>query len=401
MDYDAFELFGDAIRYDILSDNILKGDHNLDITAFITPPLYVYTVALSKLIFSSQWTTAMTVYHFFLISVSAVYVYKIASCLFNDKTTAWMAAVFYIFYPLTLWYNFTLSQEASFQSFFIIFCYYFIMALRQNSSRYLVYAALFLVLAFLTKSHIMLLLFILPAIIYLKAGFKSFALFISCLSVFLAPKVAINYQQYGVYSISDYGAGSFFLAGHSSVTFPCLTSEIKKHPEIIEEGCDLNIIFHPPYHFENYGQVNTLPLPERNRLRFLIAWDWIKANPAKFLRLKWNAFKRFLLPGLDHRYYDPLMYWTSLIIGLLIYIPAYYGLYLYRQKKVETIFFISLILLIAAIFIIFYPQNRFRVITVEPMLIIFSAWTYRNKLLDPLLNRWDLDNAHHSESLHH
>ncbi len=38
--YNNFELFGDSVRYDILSDRILNGNHNMDFTAFVISPLY-------------------------------------------------------------------------------------------------------------------------------------------------------------------------------------------------------------------------------------------------------------------------------------------------------------------------------------------------------------------------
>ena len=53
--YDNFQLFGDSVRCDILSDRIINGDHNLDFIAFIISPLYPYTLAVFKWLCSENW----------------------------------------------------------------------------------------------------------------------------------------------------------------------------------------------------------------------------------------------------------------------------------------------------------------------------------------------------------
>ena len=75
--YDNYELFVDAHRYDILSTQILQGNYNLDIVAYLSAPLYSYTLAVTKLLSSHYWQAIAVGYQFILISLSTVYIYKI------------------------------------------------------------------------------------------------------------------------------------------------------------------------------------------------------------------------------------------------------------------------------------------------------------------------------------
>ena len=48
---DNFQLFYDSSRYDMLSNRIVNGNYNLDVTAFITAPFYPYFLATTKYLF--------------------------------------------------------------------------------------------------------------------------------------------------------------------------------------------------------------------------------------------------------------------------------------------------------------------------------------------------------------
>ncbi len=371
---EAFEMFGDAIRYDILSQNIIEGNHNMDLIAFVVSPLYPYTMAFAKILFPIQWEQLMILYQFILVSISAIYIYKISKLLFKSHTTALLAASAYILYPLTLWYNYTLSQETSFQSYFIIFSYYFLDFIIHKKNKSLYLSSLFLCLSFLTKSHITLLLPFLVFLVYRFTNIRYTLAFLGLSMLMFLPQGILNKTIYNSWGISNFASGSLFLVGHSEETYPCLTRKIYEYPQIIEDGCNLNLIFHAPYDFGKYGQVNQLHLPQRNSIRYKMAFSWIFNNPLKFLELKLNGIYRFIVPGLDYRVYSDFKFWVSLILGLLIYIPAYLQLYkCIKSKSTHSYYSLSVMITIGLIFIIFYPQNRFRVITLEPLLICYAS----------------------------
>ena len=379
--YDNFELFGDSLRYDLLSNRIMSGNYDLDIVAFISAPFYPYFLAICKLILPSDWENLAVFLQFLLVSLSAVSLYNVSKLIFDDSRVSLLAALIYIFYPLTMWYNFTLTQETLFQCFFIFFFHAFIKFEILKSQSSLIAAGFFFSLALLTKSHITILLPIVLLILYYYRGVKPLLQFGSIILIMVLPFAWVNYKIHNVVSLSSYGANSLLLAGHSDETYPCLTNKIYQYPEIQKHGCNLDIIFHPPYEFEGYGQVNNLAIKERNSKRLELALEWIRTNPGKYLELKINGLLRFLLPGLDFRIYPPKFWITSLILGLLIYIPAYFELIQRARKKLrlDIVLTFAVILTIAIIFLVFYPQNRFRVITLEPLLIIYAAHYYIKK----------------------
>jgi len=377
--YDNFELFGDSPRYDMLSDRILEGNFDLDIVAFIPAPFYIYFLALCKSISAAQWELIAVMVQFFMVSVSSVYIYKLTFLLSKSVPQSILAALVYIAYPFTLYFNFTLSQETLFQSFFIIFLYYFFINTYSVTLKHTLLSSLFFALSLLTKSHIVILLPMIAVITMKQTGLKKSVYFFTILFLFTIPHGLINYKIHGVYTLSSYGSNSILLAGHSDETYPCLTKEYYNHPELNDEVCNLNIVFHRPYKLKNFGNINALPLKERNQKWREAAFFWIKTNPAKFWELKWNGFKRFILPGLDFRVYPNTIWIMSFLMGLLIYVPAYVSFY----KKLKKDFWqhaitLSVIISIGIIFIGLYPQHRFRIITLEPLLIVYASFFYWN-----------------------
>ena len=383
--YNNFELFGDSTRYDMLSDRILEGNFDLDIVAFIVAPLYPYFLVLCKWVAVENWELLAVSSQFLLVSLSSVYIYKTAYLIFKSTEVAIISALIFIIYPMTLWYNFTLTQETLFQSFFIIFCFHFLELLNTHTVKSTILASVFFALAFLTKSHITVLLPILLGILLIRIKFSKTALFVIVILISTIPHGLVNKKLHGVYSFSSYGSNSLLVAGYSDETYPCLNSGFKFFRTNQQKTCDLDLIFHQPYITEGFGNINALPIYERNRARQKVAFSWIKENPIKFIKLKLNGLIRFILPGLDFRIYKFSTWFLSLIIGMLIYIPAYITLWhAVKRDFWQHVLPISLIITIAIIFLVFYPQQRFRVITLEPMLIIYASFVYW-KLLKPKL----------------
>lgn len=382
--YDNFQLFVDSHRYDNLSTKIINGDTNMDIVAYLSAPLYPYTLALIKKINLEHWQLIAVAYQFLLVALSAVFIYKITKLLFKSENTATLSAVIYIFYPMTWWLNFTLTQETSFQCFFIFFCYFFLKSLDNKKTLTTLIASSCFALSLLTKSHILMLIPFLILIYLYGKSYKQLLIFLACVFVWTIPHGMKNYFEHGVYTYSSHGNASLFLLGHSDQTYPCLLERAGEMDDFSALGCDPSFVFDRTYNFENYGKVNALSVKERNSVRMKIAFDWIKNNPRKFVELKVFGLKRFIMPGLDYLQYK-FSYWIlSFISGLLLYIPAYIILYkkLKDQPQMHLIT-VALILVSAAVFIVFFPINRFRVITMEPMLCVYAAVAYARLLRLP------------------
>lgn len=383
--YDNFELFYDSIRYDNLSNKIISGDYNLDVVAYLIAPLYPYTLALFKTISSQNWEVLTMAYQFLLVAISTVYLYKISWLLFENKRAALLTGLLYIFYPLTLWYNFTIVQETSFQAFFIFFIFYFLQNFKSEQKLHLILAGSFFALAMLTKSHILILIPFLLLNFFLLKKLKEGFIFCFIIFLFTIPHGLVNLKIHDTYTLSSQGNASLFLLGHSDVTYPCLTHSSGEMGPFSAAGCDPSIVFDLSYEYKGFGKANALPPKERNSIRWKIALDWIKNNPSKFFELKWHGIKRFIIPGLDYKVYK-FSYWLlSFFAGLFIYLPAYWVLFSkFKTNPIAHLLAPSLIIIIAAVFILFFPINRFRVITLEPYLMVYAGLFYSRLLFKKL-----------------
>jgi len=383
--YDNYELFEDSYRYDNLSTQILQGDYDLDIVAYLSAPLYSYTLALFKIISSNYWQSIAVAFQFFLISLSAVYIYKITYLLFKSKIQGLTAGLMYIFYPLTLWLNFTFTQETTFQAYFIFFSYYFLVTLKQKKPLALNLSTVFFLLALLSKSHILILVPFISLIYLVNKNLKYALVFPLLAFIGTIPHGLVNLKLHDIYTFSSHGNASFFLLGHSDETYYCLTETAGELGEFSVYGCDPSFVFDTSYVHSVHGEINKLPVRQRDQIRKTIAFDWIKNNPSKYVDLKLIGLERFILPGLDRRQYRSSYWLLSMIVGLLIYLPAYYHLY---RKLIENwrehLLVPSIIIVIGAIFIVFFPVNRFRVITLEPLLIIYAS-SYFIRWLPPII----------------
>jgi hypothetical protein len=277
--YDNFELFGDSVRYDILSDRILDGNTDLDFIAFIISPLYPYTLALFKTLSASNWELIAVSFHFFLVSLSVVYLTKLSDLLFKHKVISILSGVLYMLYPMTLFYNFTLSQETSFQAYFIIAAYFLVKFLKDRSFLTLVKFSVLFSLSFLTKSHaLMFAPWIVVLIFYDSQPFMSIkSKWIQTMVVgticflFTVPDGINNYQIHGIYTLSGTGVKTFFHNGNSQENYDFVFKNIG-----LNDDQEMQYIFDTTYYFEGLGKINAFPHKKKQDLHLDLAVQWIK-----------------------------------------------------------------------------------------------------------------------------
>ena len=373
-----FELFPDAYRYDKLSNLLLNGIWEMDVNAYIVAPFYPIFLSLFKLIGGASWEVWTITAQFSLVSISAVWIYQITLLITQSRQTSTLSALIYIFYPLTLWYNFTLVQETLFQSLFIGTIYHLYKSYKLNSDRSFSFAIILLGVSLLTKSHIIVAF---PFIVFWIYKYKSlqhliwgaFGLLLLCL-----PTAYLNFKNHKIISLSSSGSATLFLLGHSDKTFNCLIKTAGEIESRHAQGCDPDFVFERDYSEEPWSTINKLEPKARFHSRRQAALNWIKDNPGKFIQLKIHGLKRFFIPGLDWKQYKPIIWIFSLILGLAIYIPAIIIL-LDKKSPLDPAYkSLSWILIITVflIFMIFFPINRFRIITMEPTLIVLAGIFY-------------------------
>ena len=128
--FDNYDVQPDAYWYTEQSDEVLKGNFNLLRPLFITSPFFTYYQAFIKLIFGDYWEFFLEFSQVTISSISAIYLYYLSLMLFKNRRVAFLSIVVFCFYPFTFWYVGAFTQDIWFQSFLIIFMFYFTVYLK-------------------------------------------------------------------------------------------------------------------------------------------------------------------------------------------------------------------------------------------------------------------------------
>jgi len=378
---DNYELNIDSHYYNDQSNEVLKGNFNLLRHLYIIAPFFSYFQALVKFIFASHWMVVLEFLQISIASVSGVYLYKLTNQIFRKNQTSILASILFCFYPMTIWWVGTFAQEIWFQSFLIIFFYYFLKSLNENSLKLLIISSLIFCLTFLTKSHILLFSIFIPIIILLKKNI----IFIQKLKfIFIFTAISLTSTlPYGIYNLvvndtyvlSSNGLGGTFITGNNNDAY---LSHIKRDEITSEQKAR--------FQYNKYLIMEELEPKTKNKtpkeiqqIYLLAGLDWIKKNPKKAIELKLDHAKRFFTPGVS-KYWHGFEKWLAvLIITAPLYFFAYISIFQGIKNNIRENFWI--LSLMSSLFIfttVFYYSGRFRVITLEPYYIIFASNTLIN-----------------------
>jgi hypothetical protein len=141
----------------------------------------------------------------------------------------------------------------------------------------------------------------------------------------------------------------------------------------------------------NYDSLLKLPQNEKQNKFFSESFNWIQNNPLKFIELKVYNILFFLVPGVSWRHYTFLNWLFSFVLGAPIYFFAYYSMIrLFKSKNKNFVFIFYIFCSMFLFSTIWYVQNRFRTITIEPFYIVYAAYAM-NELIEKkfsTLNSW-------------
>ena len=367
--------FNDWGRYDSQSDEILKGNFNLELVFFITAPLYPYTVALFKLLFSDSYVKVLEFFQITLSSVSVIFLALTTNEIFKSKTTSLLTGYAFALYPITLYWVHVFGQETLFQAILIIGLYYFTRFIRDRDNKTIFVASLLLSLALLTKSHIQLVFpFLILSIILTSEkplrAIQPVVIMLATIIFTTLPYGIYNKVVNDTYVVASSGGGGHFLTGHNDDVF---TYIVDPPPRGSAEHQRLaNMDFHV---FRELGpKLQGLSHAEKQSLYFKTGLEWSLSNIKKSLILAAINLKRFLQPGFHKGNQDPKLWLISFIIALPVFTLAYLEILrsIVRNWRSHTQI-ISLFLGMVAFSIIFYAQNRFRVITIEPWYLMYAC----------------------------
>lgn len=386
--YDNYELQPDSYWYSEQSDEVLNGNFNLLRPLFITSPFFTYFQALIKLIFGSYWELILEFLQVCIASISAIYFYKLSQILFQNSNISLFALFVFCFYPFTFWYVGSFTQDIWFQSFLIIFMFWFSLYLKTFEIKNLVFSALFFSITFLTKSHILIFSLFIPLVIFfykfkkLKLKILHIILFSSICLISTLPYGLYNLKVNGVYVLSSNGFGGLFILGHNDDAYvnhiqtPKINSSEAKRLKAVDYKILKNL--------EN--KILQSSPKEIQKIYFEEGIKWINENPSKSKEMLIFNFKRFFSPGVHKSWYDYNTWLLSVILSSPIMILGYLGLImilLNNFNKYSWILYLFLSLLLFSL--IFYYQGRFKVITLEPILILLSAYSFHKIIIKNLL----------------
>lgn len=368
---------------------------DFELKRFVASPLFPSLVGLLKIAFGANWNISLIFIQLFLSSLSGVYVYKIGNLLFNKKVGIISSLIFAIF-PLTLWYTNTFSQECIFQVLFILSVFFLIKSIKYNSINFVLLSSIFFSLAYLTKSHILLFSMFVPIIYFHFYGFKkqtflySFV-YASVSLIFSIPYGIYSYKNHKQYIISSNGAGYQFYLGNTEAGYKTIVDVPDRGTEEFKKLQDITVT---AGYFNgsqtHYDSILNLPQKEKQKIFFKEGIVWIKNNPMKFIKLKFYNVLFFLLPGVSWRHYSFFNWLLSFLFSLPIYLLAYYAMFkLYKIGNINLVFVFYIFISMLMFSLIWYVQNRFRTITIEPFYIIYAAYVIKDIIESkmPAVNR--------------
>lgn len=380
--FDNFQLQTDSYWYSDFSDEILKGNFNLVNPLHIVAPLFPYLQAFIKFITGSYWIMSFNLIQIILASISGIYFYKLADILFKNKFISIISTLIFCFYPFTFYWTSTFSQEIWFQSFLIIFIYNFLFFIKNPNYKTLTISAIFFVITFLIKSHILLFSIFIPLIILLtKIEFikklKFIVIFISISLISTLPYGLYNLKTNGIYVFSSTGFAGMFLLGHNDTSYNGIVNI--KNISDIEKNKFISLNHDIFNEIENKNP--NLSQAEMQKIFVKEAIIWIKENKKKTIILALTNLKKLFTPGFDKNWHSYNRWLISFLISLPIFIIAFPMILFFCIKDFSNhswILFLIFSMIIFAVLLQFV--GRFRVITLEPFLLIyFTAGIYKIK----------------------
>ena len=219
--FSPFLIGGDSITYFIIAKNMVLNDHwlwlvNSDGPWLDKPHLPFWLTAFSfKLFGFHPWSYLLPGAIFYLLG--AMYTYKLALLLYNNKGTAELACLMYVTTAALMGCSLDLKAEAYLLGEIIPASYYLLKYHQKTKLRYLFLSSLFAALALMTKG-LFTLITVSTGVIALFIYQKQYQNFVSIkwwsvvalTFIFAAPEFIALYTQFGSTGIKWFFIGSQF-----------------------------------------------------------------------------------------------------------------------------------------------------------------------------------------------
>ena len=373
--FDTCQLCADCGWINMLSERVLAGNFDFDVGRFIVSPFYNIFIAAHKFMFRDFWSIALIISQLALSSLSGVYFYKLGKLLFNEKQALISTLIFGVF-PLTLYWVHTFCTESIFQSLLIISVYFLVKSVESKNYRDLIISAVIYSITFLTKSHILLYSPFIALFLFLNNNsLKKWTfpvLYGSISLLFTLPFGLFNLYHHDQYVLSSNGSNFQIYMGNSDYGYRLV---VDVPPSESEEYDHLMMMRMSYFNGKIDNEIMKKPQAIKQSEYLDAAVNWIKKNPQKFLELKIYDLGFFLIPGVSFRHHSFTNWLFSFLISLPIYILGYIGIYRCLKSDFKKHFFsLGLFLSMLLFSVIWFVQNRFRTITIEPIYILYSGF---------------------------
>jgi hypothetical protein len=365
----------DNYRYLVQSDAILKGNFNLEEKLFITAPLFPYLLAFFKWAFASNYIIALEAFQIFLSSISVIFLMLTSNLIFNNKRVALLTGLVFSMHPITLYYAHQFSQESIFESLFIISIYFFSLFLSTRRYIDLIIFSIIYSLALLTKSIILLIFPFLILAMLFKFRLSAKTILQVCSSVLIIFVLTLPYGVYNKivnnsYVIASSGQGGHFLTGHNDDFYTYVTNPPAKDSAEYQRLANME--------YKIFDELDEKVKDRDHKYQqdtYLNAGiKWSLENPRKALELTWINFRNFVTPGFNF-FHHPFHLWLlTFLMSLPIFIMAYLEIVrMLLAKPYDHLVIVSIFFGMLSVALIFYAQNRYRAVTIEPYYLIYFS----------------------------
>ncbi|MDA9782557.1 glycosyltransferase family 39 protein [Gammaproteobacteria bacterium] len=365
----------DNYRYLVQSDAILKGNFNLEEKLFITAPLFPYLLAFFKWAFASNYIIALEAFQIFLSSISVIFLMLTSNLIFNNKRVALLTGLVFSMHPITLYYAHQFSQESIFESLFIISIYFFSLFLSTRRYIDLIIFSIIYSLALLTKSIILLIFPFLILAMLFKFRLSAKTILQVCSSVLIIFVLTLPYGVYNKivnnsYVIASSGQGGHFLTGHNDDFYTYVTNPPAKDSAEYQRLANME--------YKIFDELDEKVKDRDHKYQqdtYLNAGiKWSLENPSKALELTWINFRNFVTPGFNF-FHHPFHLWLlTFLMSLPIFIMAYLEIVrMLLAKPYDHLVIVSIFFGMLSVALIFYAQNRYRAVTIEPYYLIYFS----------------------------
>ena len=363
-----------------LSEKALLGNFDFDDGRFIIAPFYPVFVAGIKLIFSSYWEYVLSFLQITLSISSIFFIERIAFTIFNDKRVSLISALIFSVFPFTFWWINTFSTESVFQGLFIISVYFLIKARIAGSYKFTILSSVFFSFCFLTKSHVLLyspfivLVFFLIKESSLQRKVTLSGIYGGICLLFTLPFGLYNLEKHETYVLASNGAKYHFYTGNSEYGYHAIVDVPNQDTKAYGA---VKAMRYGYFHGDIHNDYLALPQKDKQNAFFKYSLIWIKNNPKKFFKLKITNIFFFLFPGVSYKHYPPLQWFLSFLMSCPIYFLAYFGIVKSLKINFKKHFWIFGLFLSLFLFSsIWYAQNRFRTLTIEPFYFIYCSYFF-------------------------